>query len=65
VFEFGPADAEWLKENPTEHFQFVNDIFGGSIPREFIPAIQKGFQTAMTTGVLANYPVENMKVRRI
>lgn len=63
VFEFGPADAEWLKENPTEHFQFVNDIFGGSIPREFIPAIQKGFQTAMTTGVLANYPVENMKVR--
>ncbi|MBL7736380.1 MAG: elongation factor G [Chitinophagaceae bacterium] len=63
VFELGAADAEWLKENPKEHFQFVNDIFGGSIPREFIPAIQKGFQTAMTTGVLANYPVENMKVR--
>ena len=63
VFEFGPADPEFLKENPTMHYQFVNDIFGGSIPREFIPAIQKGFLNAMTTGVLAGYPVENMKVR--
>ncbi len=54
---------EWLKANEGEHFQFVNDIFGGSIPREFVPAIQKGFQSSMGTGVLANYPVENMKVR--
>ena len=63
VFEIGPADAEWSKENPTEHFQFVNEIYGGSIPREFIQPIQKGFQAAMTTGVLAGYPVEYMKVR--
>ena len=63
VFEFGPADEEWLKENPGKSMQFVNDIFGGSIPREFIPAIQKGFEQSMTTGVLANYPVESMKVR--
>lgn len=63
VFEFGPADQEWLKENPGKSMQFVNDIFGGSIPREFIPAIQKGFEQSMTTGVLANYPVESMKVR--
>ena len=63
IFEFGPADPEWLKENPDEHFQFINDIFGGSIPREYIPAIQKGFEQAMGTGVLASYPVENMKVR--
>jgi elongation factor G len=63
VFEIGPADPEWMKENPTEHFQFVNDIFGGSIPREFIQPIQKGFLSAMGTGVLASYPVENMKVR--
>ena len=63
VFEFGPADKEWLTENPGKSMQFVNDIFGGSIPREFIPAIQKGFEQAMTTGVLANYPVESMKVR--
>ena len=63
VFEFGPADQEWLKENVGKHMQFVNDIFGGSIPREFIPAIQKGFEQSMTTGVLASYPVESMKVR--
>ncbi|MCF8213781.1 MAG: elongation factor G [Chitinophagaceae bacterium] len=63
VFEFGPADAEWLTENPGKSMQFVNDIFGGSIPREFIPAIQKGFEQSMSTGVLANYPVESMKVR--
>lgn len=62
-FEFGPADEEWLKENPGKQMQFVNDIFGGSIPREFVPAIQKGFETSMSNGVLANYPVEHMKVR--
>ena len=63
VFEFGPVDKEWKAENPDKHFQFVNDLFGGSIPREYVPAIQKGFEQAMTTGVLASYPVDNMKVR--
>ncbi|MFN5055982.1 MAG: elongation factor G [Bacteroidota bacterium] len=63
VFEMGPADQEWLNENPGKQMQFVNDIFGGSIPREFIPAIQKGFEQSMSTGVLANYPVEHMKIR--
>jgi elongation factor G len=63
VFEFGPAEEEWLKENPGKQMQFVNDIFGGSIPREFIAPIQKGFEQAMTNGVLANYPVEHMRVR--
>ncbi|MDP9229311.1 MAG: elongation factor G [Bacteroidota bacterium] len=63
IFELGPVDAEWKTENPDKHFQFVNDIFGGSIPREFVPAIQKGFEQSMTTGVLASYPVDNMKVR--
>ncbi len=62
-FSIGPVDAEWKTENPDKNFQFVNDIFGGSIPREFVPAIQKGFETSMTTGVLANYPVDNMKIR--
>jgi elongation factor G len=62
-FAIGPADEEWMKENEGKHFQFVNDLFGGSIPKEFVPAINKGFETAMTTGVLAGYPVNNMKVR--
>ncbi|WP_443657867.1 hypothetical protein [Chitinophaga sedimenti] len=61
--EIGPADAEWLKENDGKHFQFINDIFGGSIPKEFIPAIQKGFEASMNQGVLANYPLDNLKVR--
>ncbi len=62
-FAIGPADAEWLKENEGKAFQFVNDIYGGSIPKEFIPAISKGFEVSMVTGVLAGYPVQNMKVR--
>lgn len=62
-FSIGPADEEWLKENEGKSFQFVNDIFGGSIPKEFVPAIQKGFETAMSTGVLAGFPVNNMKIR--
>jgi elongation factor G len=62
-FFIGPADEEWIKENEGKHFQFVNDIFGGSIPKEFIPAISKGFETSMGTGVLAGYPLTSMKVR--
>jgi elongation factor G len=42
---------------------FVNDIFGGAIPREFIPAVEKGFKAAMTNGVLAGFPVDDLKVR--
>ena len=61
-FEIGPADEEFLKEGKGT-YQFVNDIFGGSIPREFIPAIQKGFEASMTTGPLAGFPVEHMRVR--
>ncbi len=63
VFEIGPADEEWLKENPGKGYQFVNDLFGGSIPKEFVPAITKGFENSMTSGVLASYPMVNMKVR--
>lgn len=62
-FEIGPAEEDWMKEHPAESLQFVNNIFGGSIPKEFIPAIQKGFQQSMPNGVLAGYPVEHMKVR--
>ncbi len=62
-FEIGPADEEWLKENEGKSFQFVNDLFGGSIPKEFLPAIQKGFEQAMNNGVLASYPLVSMKVR--
>jgi elongation factor G len=45
--------------------QFVNEISGGSIPREFIPSVEKGFAAAMVNGVLAGYPLQDMKVRLI
>jgi elongation factor G len=56
-FEIGPADEG------KEGLQFVNDIFGGAIPREFIPAVEKGFKEAKNTGVLAGYAIDNLKVR--
>lgn len=63
VFEIGPADPEFLENEENGNFQFVNDLFGGSISREFVPAIQKGFEQAMGTGVLAAYPMDSMKIR--
>ena len=42
--------------------QFVDEVKGGNIPKEFIPSIQKGFTTAMKNGVLAGFPVEKLKV---
>ena len=44
------------------NLQFVDEVKGGNIPKEFIPAIQKGFTNAMKNGVLAGYPVEHLKV---
>lgn len=55
--ELGPVDEG------QKGLQFENAIFGGAIPREFIPAIQKGFEAAMKSGVLAGYEVENLKVK--
>ena len=67
VFEIGPSDAvdtdEKGKETPKEGLEFANEIVGGVIPREFIPAIQKGFAQAMVNGPLAGYPLDSMKVR--
>ena len=45
--------------------QFIDEVKGGDIPKEYIPAVQKGFQTAMRNGVLAGYPVETLKVTLI
>ncbi|MDE2393103.1 MAG: elongation factor G [Cytophagales bacterium] len=57
VFEIGP------REDEKPGLEFVNNIVGGVIPREFIPAIQKGFEEAMKNGALAGYPMDSMKVR--
>ena len=45
-----------------QEFEFVNDIVGGSIPREFIPAVEKGVREALEHGILAGYPMSNVKV---
>ena len=57
VFEIGP------REDEKPGLEFVNNIVGGVIPREFIPAVQKGFEEAMKTGALAGYPMDSMRVR--
>lgn len=54
----------WLKLEPLERgkgFEFVNGIVGGTVPREFIPAVEKGLLEAITTGVLGGYPAVDMK----
>ncbi|KAB2870906.1 MAG: elongation factor G [Bacteroidales bacterium] len=56
IFEIGPADEGVVG------LQFVDEVKGGNIPREFIPSIQKGFDTAMNNGVLAGFQVPSMKV---
>ncbi len=61
VFEIGPREALGPEDKPG--LEFENDIVGGVIPREFIPAIEKGFALAMVNGPLAGYPIDNMKVR--
>ena len=62
-FELAPMDPEPNEKEVKNGLQFVNNIVGGVIPKEFIPAIQKGFESAMKNGPLAGYPVEQMKVR--
>ncbi|MDC3153729.1 elongation factor G [Bacteroidota bacterium] len=58
-FEISPVDSDFEGEG----LQFVNEIKGGNIPREFIPSVEKGFKMAMVNGVLAGYPLNSMKVR--
>ena len=57
LFEIGPAD------DGVVGLQFINEVKGGNIPKEYIPAIEKGFKDAMINGVLAGYPMDSMKVR--
>ena len=59
VFDLSPVDEDFKETG----LQFVNAIKGGIIPKEFIPAIEKGFKQAMVNGPLAGYPLDSMKVR--
>jgi len=55
----------WLKIEPHEQgkgYEFVNGIVGGTVPREYIPAVDKGIKEAVETGVIAGYPIVDVKV---
>lgn len=59
-FSVGPLDADY--DISKGELQFENEITGGNIPREFIPAIEKGFKASLNNGVLAGYPLVGLKV---
>ncbi|MDX9942015.1 MAG: elongation factor G [Bacteroidales bacterium] len=57
IFEISPAD------DGVTGLQFIDEVKGGNIPREFIPSVEKGFKMAIQNGVLAGYPLDSLKVR--
>jgi elongation factor G len=57
VFTLGPAD-----EGEQEGLQFVNEVKGGNVPKEFIPSVEKGFKEAMKNGPLAGYEMDSLKI---
>lgn len=62
-FVVSPVDEDYdLSKSPL---QFVNEIVGGAIPKEYIPSVQKGFEVSMANGVLAGFPLTALKVRLI
>ena len=58
IVTIGPKDADYKEGD----FQFINEVKGGNIPKEFIPSVQKGFENAMKSGVLGGYPMTDLKV---
>ena len=61
IVNIGPVDEDFTQGG----LQFVDEVKGGNIPKEFIPSVQKGFTTAMKNGVLAGYPLDSLKVTLI
>ncbi|MBP6413331.1 MAG: elongation factor G [Bacteroidia bacterium] len=59
-FTAGPVDEDW--DVSKDGLQFVNEIVGGNIPREYIPSVEKGFRAAMATGVLAGFQMDSLKI---
>jgi len=61
----GQYGDTWLRIEPMPRgggFQFVDEVFGGSVPRNFIPSVEKGVRDCMKKGILAGYPVVDLKV---
>jgi elongation factor G len=62
LFTLSPVDDDFVIDAKNLGLQFVNEVKGGNVPREFIPAVEKGFRAAMSNGVLAGYQLDKMKV---
>ncbi len=60
--QYGHAKVHLIPREPGEGYEFINGIVGGTIPKEFIKPINEGIREAMTTGVLAGYPVDDMAI---
>ncbi len=60
--QYGHVYLRLEPRKPGSGYEFVNDVVGGVVPKEFIPAIDKGVQDQMRSGVLAGYPIEDVKV---
>ena len=60
--QYGHVYLKIEPQQPGDGFEFVNEIVGGVIPREYIPAVEKGVKEAMDNGVMAGYPVVDVKV---
>ena len=58
IVSVGPVDEDFKQGG----LQFIDEVKGGNVPKEFIPSVQKGFLTAMKNGVLAGYPLDSLKV---
>ncbi len=58
IVNVGPKDPDYTEGD----LQFINEVKGGNIPKEYIPSIQKGFETAMKNGILGGYPMTGLKV---
>ena len=61
IVNVGPVDEDYKQGG----LQFINEVKGGNIPKEFIPSVQKGFESAMKNGVLGGYPMDSLKVTLI
>ncbi|MCK5394797.1 MAG: elongation factor G, partial [Gammaproteobacteria bacterium] len=60
--QYGHVYLKIEPQTPGSGYEFVNDIVGGAVPKEYIPAVDKGIQEQMRSGVLAGYPIEDVKV---
>ena len=61
IVNIGPKDEDYKEGD----LQFINEVKGGNVPKEFIPSVQKGFENAMKNGILGGYPMDSLKVTLI